>query len=86
MRTIVRYTDTQPPANHFPQRILSPTRAGPCCFSAMEAVGRVQREGCWEYTYRRCRTCGFTVRVIVRYALEQEITHLQKRFARVPSG
>ncbi len=66
MPTIVTYTDERPPLNHFPRRIISPTHPSPCCFSAMEAVGAVQREARWEYAYRRCRTCGFTVREIVR--------------------
>jgi len=29
-------------------------------------VGGPTREANWEYRYRRCRTCGFTVRVILR--------------------
>ncbi len=28
--------------------------------------GRGRREADWEYQYRRCRTCGFTVRIIFR--------------------
>jgi hypothetical protein len=32
----------------------------------MEPVGGATREAHWEYRYRRCRTCGFTVRVILR--------------------
>ncbi len=66
MPTIVTYTDDRPPLNHFPRRIISPTRSGPCCFSAMEDLGTVLREERYEYAYRRCRTCGFTVRLIVR--------------------
>jgi hypothetical protein len=32
----------------------------------MEEVGTAQREGRWVFQYRRCRQCGFTVRVILR--------------------
>jgi hypothetical protein len=32
----------------------------------MEEVGRAQQDGRWEYRYRRCRECGFTVRMIIR--------------------
>ncbi len=86
MPTIVMYTDDHPPLNRFPRRIVSPTRSGPCCFSAMEPVGAVLREGRWEYAYRRCRACGFTVRLIVRYAPDQaEIAKLQKLFAAILS-
>ena len=86
MPTIVSYTDKRPPLNHFPQRIISPTHAGPCCFSAMEDLGVVYRQMQCEYAYRRCRTCGFTVRVIVRYLADQtELANLQKLFASVLS-
>jgi hypothetical protein len=82
MPTIVTYTDEQPPRNQFPRRIISPTRSGPCCFSAMEDLGTVRREERYEYAYRRCRTCGFTVRVIVRYLPDQTgLAKLQKIFA-----
>ncbi len=82
MPTIVTYTDDHPPLNLFPRRIISPTRSGPCCFSTMEPLGAVQREGRWEYAYRRCRTCGFTVRVIVRPLPDQaRLAELRKFFA-----
>jgi hypothetical protein len=32
----------------------------------MEEIGRARAEGRWEYQYKRCRKCGFTVRVILR--------------------
>ncbi len=86
MPTIVTYTDAHPPRNEFPRRIVSPTRPGPCCFSAMEALGAVRREGGWEYAYRRCRRCGFTVRQIVRYVPDpMEIAILQRLFDTVLS-
>lgn len=85
MTTIVMYRDDQPPINHFPKRIISPTRSGPCCLSGMEDLGVVWRQGQWEYAYRRCRTCGFTVRGIGRYVLDDdEIAKFQKRFAAIP--
>ncbi len=84
MPTLVTYTDSHPPRNDFPRRIISPTRPSPCCFSAMEALGGVRREGRWEYAYRWCRTCDFTVRLIVRYVPDPtEIANLQKLFASV---
>ena len=66
MATIVTYTDALLATNQYPQRIVSPIRQSPCCFSDMEEVGEILAEGRWEYRYRRCRSCGFTVRVIVR--------------------
>ena len=66
MPTIVTYTDREPAANGYPQRIVSPCRPGPCCFSDMEEVGAARQEGRWVFQYRRCRQCGFTVRVILR--------------------
>ena len=66
MPTIVQYTDHKKPENHYPERIISPSHSGPCCFSDMEQIGQPQRDRNWEYLYRRCRSCGFTVRVILR--------------------
>lgn len=66
MPTIVEYTDHKPPENHYPHWIISPSRSSPCCFSDMEDVGVATRGAGWEYRYRRCRTCGFTVRLILR--------------------
>jgi hypothetical protein len=66
MPTIVKYTDQQRSENEYPRRIVSPSRPGPCCFSEMAEVGNAKEEGRWVFQYRRCRTCGFTVRVILR--------------------
>ncbi len=66
MATIIEYTDAKPPENLYPEWIISPTRSGPCCFTDMEGVGPVEQDGHWEYQYKRCRNCGFTVRVILR--------------------
>jgi hypothetical protein len=66
MATIVEYTDTQPARNAYPTRIVSPTRSGPCCFSDMEPVGVPHQDGHWICQYKRCRTCGYAVRLIVR--------------------
>ena len=66
METIVAYTDQESPRNLYPQRIVSPVRSGPCCFTDMEAVGAPEADRRWIFQYRRCTTCGFTVRVILR--------------------
>jgi hypothetical protein len=66
MATIVEYTDQKRPKNLFPERIVSPVRSGPCCFSDMEEIGEPQEDGRWVFRYKRCRKCGFTVRVILR--------------------
>jgi len=82
MATIVKYTDTEPPPNEFPRRIVSPMGSGPCCFAAMETVGEVQRDGQWEYRYKRCRTCGYTVRFIQRQMPDEAlIVELRKVLA-----
>ena len=66
MPTIVEYSDEKPPMNRYPHRIISPPRAGGCCFSDMEELGERQEDARWVYQYRRCRRCGFAVRVILR--------------------
>jgi hypothetical protein len=66
MSSIVEYTDRKPAENRYPIRIVSPRKSGACCFSDMEMVGETHTEGRWEFQYRRCRRCGFAVRVILR--------------------
>ena len=66
MSTIVTYTDHEPAINQFPQRIVSPSRPKSCCFSDMEEIGAALQDERWVFQYRRCRQCGFTVRVILR--------------------
>ena len=66
MPTIVEYTDTKPPLNQYPQRIISPSHSGPCCFSETEEIGPVEYGDHWSYRYKRCLACGFTVRVVLR--------------------
>ena len=83
MATIVEYTDQKSPANRYPRRIISPSRSGPCCFSDMEELGTPQEDARWVYQYRRCRQCGFAVRVILREipdttlvnSLREELAH-----------
>ena len=80
MPTIVKYTDREQAVNEYPQRIVSPSRSGPCCFTDMNEVGPAQEDGRWVIQYRRCRTCGFTVRVVLRElpdaALAAELRHI----------
>jgi hypothetical protein len=82
MATIVEYTDHKEPQNLYPKRIISPARSKPCCFSDMEEMGTSQRDGKWEYLYKRCRQCGFTVRLILREipddALIREVRQILK--------
>ena len=66
MGTIVEYTNQKPPENLYPKRIVSPLRSGACCFSEMEEIGKPQEDTRWIFQYKRCKKCGFTVRVIVR--------------------
>lgn len=66
MTTIVEYTDRKQPRNQYPQRIVSPVRSGPCCFTDMEEIGKPQEDGRWVFQYKRCRKCGFALRVILR--------------------
>ena len=66
MATIVTYTDGEPAVNQYPQRIVSPCRPKACCFTAMEEVGPALQDERWVFQYRRCRECGFTVRVVLR--------------------
>ena len=73
MDTIVLYTDTQPPQNLYPIRIISPSRSGPCCFMDMATIGVPRQDGHWVYQYRRCQTCGYAVRLIVRHLPDDDL-------------
>jgi len=66
MATIVEYIDQKPPENRYPHRIISPPRSGACCYSHMEALGDPQEDERSVFQYRRCRQCGFALRVILR--------------------
>jgi len=78
MPTIVEYTDQKRPENRYPERIISPTRPQPCCFSDMEELGTSHETDRWIFQYKRCRHCGFTVRVILR-ALPDDAAAAQLR-------
>ena len=83
MATIVEYTDRTTPRNDFPRHIISPSHAGPCCFSEMEWLDAPQMDARWVFQYRRCPRCGFAVRVILREipnaalvnSLREELAH-----------
>ena len=66
MATIVEYTDRKRPQNLYPARIVSPARPQPCCYSDMAEIGTSHETDRWVFQYKRCKKCGFTVRVILR--------------------
>jgi len=83
MTTIVEYTERKQPKNSYPERMVSPTSASACCQDGMEALGIPGSEGGWIFEYRRCRVCGFTVRAVLRYALDDaERADLRWRLSR----
>ena len=71
--TIIEYSDTRRPQNRYPARIVSPSRSGSCCFLDMETLGEPLREGQWVYQYKRCTTCGYAVRLIVRQVPDEAL-------------
>jgi hypothetical protein len=79
MATIVEYTDRKRPQNGYPTRIISPTRARACCFSDMEELGTAHATDRWVFQYKRCRQCGFTVRVILRELPDDELVGTLRR-------
>jgi hypothetical protein len=62
MENIVEYRNDVPPANDYPQRIVSPVAPSPCCLVSMAPVGHNAIEGMWRFHYKRCTVCGYTVR------------------------
>jgi hypothetical protein len=66
VKTIVEYTNEKPPTNQYPRLLVSPPSSAPCCFSGMGEVGPPQEDERWVFQYKRCRQCGYVVRVILR--------------------
>ena len=62
MSNIVEYNEKEASFNAYPERIVSPPHPSECCLSGMEQVGDVEEDGSWLFIYKRCRTCGYTVR------------------------
>jgi hypothetical protein len=62
MDSIIEYRDDQAPTNDYPRRIVSPTAPSACCIDHMERIGRSAFDANWRFFYKRCWTCGFTVR------------------------
>ena len=60
--SIVEYDEGGGTLNAYPDRIISPPHPSECCFLRMEQVGDVEEDGNWLFVYKRCRTCGYTVR------------------------
>ena len=62
MDNIIEYRDDRAPENDYPRRIISPTAPSACCMDHMEQIGHGGFDANWRFFYKRCRTCGFTVR------------------------
>jgi hypothetical protein len=62
MESIIEYRDDCKAANDYPRRIVSPTAPSACCMDHMEQIGRPALDGGWRFFYKRCTTCGYTVR------------------------
>ncbi len=60
--SIVEYDERRGTLNAYPDRIISPTHPSECCSFGMEQVGDVEEDGSWLFIYKRCQTCGYTVR------------------------
>ncbi len=62
MGSIIEYRDDHPPENDYPRRIISPTSPSACCGDQMEQIGHGGIDASWRFFYKRCPTCGYTVR------------------------
>jgi len=72
MRTIVEYNGGKAPLNAYPIRIVSPPTPSPCCLIQMEQVGDHGEEDGWQFYYKRCWLCGFTVRYFLPRSWETD--------------
>ncbi len=63
MDTIIEYRSDVPPTNEYPRRIVSPCAPSACCLAnKMVQVGLGGIDAHWRFYYKRCPTCGYTVR------------------------
>lgn len=62
MASIVEYNERETATNAYPERIISPPHPSECCSTGMAQAGDVEEDGDWLFIYKRCRTCGYTVR------------------------
>ncbi len=62
IETIVEYSASKAAFNGYPERIVSPVSAGPCCVAGMRQLGEIQSSPSGPYIYKACTTCGHTVR------------------------
>ena len=62
MATIVDYSGQKRSANAYPRLIVSPVNASTCCQTEMVRIGELEAEASHLYYYKRCLSCGFTVR------------------------
>lgn len=62
MASIIEYDERKEAVNAYPEQIISPPQPSHCCASGMHQVGDVEEDGDWLYVYKRCRSCGYTVR------------------------
>jgi hypothetical protein len=63
--TIVEYDGRRATLNDYPDRIISPPFPSECCAAAMKQVGDVEEDGRWLFIYKRCQSCGYTVRHVL---------------------
>ena len=62
MATIVEYSLQERSFDAYPSRIVSPIEPSACCRTDMARIGGLEAEGDRSFYYRRCVSCGFTVR------------------------
>lgn len=87
MPTIVQYRDGEAPVNGYPDQIVSPRQGSACCVAGMEMLGDVLVEGTTTFQYKRCRHCGFTVRVILASVMDPAmLASVRKAFSALSGG
>ncbi len=65
--TIVEYSISEEVLVDYPYRIVSPPHPSSCCVSGMDELGNVHYGEEGPYTYKRCRGCGYTVRLFPKF-------------------
>ena len=62
-KNIIEYSDSEPPKNDYPRKIVSPTRPSSCCTDENKVdVGSVREVEGFKFCYKICQECGHAVK------------------------
>ncbi len=62
-KNIINYSESEPPKNDYPRKIVSPPRPSDCCTDANRvSVGSIREVEGFKFCYKICQECGHAVK------------------------